>query len=88
MGIIIEFLGTLTKHLLKMGWKRKTGQSPDHVADTVTTNHHGLQRQWPITLTPPRTLDIAATATKMDTPLPRFSASLAPNAKFKADPSG
>lgn len=49
--------------------------------------HHGLQRQRPITPTPPRTLDIAATAAKMDMPLPRFSASLAPNAKFKADRS-
>lgn len=37
MGIIIEFLGTLMKQLLKMGRKRKTGQSPDHIADTVTT---------------------------------------------------
>lgn len=64
---MVEFLGTLTKQLLKMDWKRKT--KPKSCCRQCDYRR-GLQRRWPMTQTPPRTLDTAATAAKTDRPLP------------------
>ena len=49
--------------LLKMDWKRKT--KPKSCCRQCDY-HHGPRRWWPMTQTAPRTLDMAAAATKMD----------------------